>query len=252
MMVPLPSSFLDAPIAHRGLHDLSAGRPENSIEAFQAAIDGGFGIELDLQVTADGQAVVFHDYRLNRLTEQTGLVRERSLDALSGMLLKGGDSTIPSLREVLELVGGRVPLLAEVKDQDGALGENVGALEQATAAALAGYDGDVAVMSFNPHSVAALRDALPGVARGLVTEEFSADEYPAAQEALDRLSEIADFERVGASFISHDVRTLDMARVAELKANGVPVLTWTVRSPEQEAVARRVADNVTFEGYLPG
>lgn len=247
----LPPSFLARPIAHRALHDIKASRPENSPAAVRAAVEAGYGIEIDLQISADGVAMVFHDYALKRLTGARGKVSERTADALGSLTLLGGADGIPTLAEVLALVDGRVPLLIEVKDQDGALGPNVGPLEEATAKALDGYAGDVAVMSFNPHSVARMAALMPDVPRGLTTEDFVAvPEWGADAAEKVRLARIEDYRWVGACFISHNHKHLGMDRVAELKSEGAVVLCWTIRSPEQEAKARRIADNVTFEGYL--
>jgi glycerophosphoryl diester phosphodiesterase len=106
-------------------------------------------------------------------------------------------------------------------------------------------------MSFNPHSIARMAELAPDVARGLVTDAYAADDWPLLKpEVRQNLRAIADYDRVGASFISHQARDLGNARVAELKASGAHVFTWTIRSPEQEAEARKVAENVTFEGYL--
>jgi glycerophosphoryl diester phosphodiesterase len=160
---------------------------------------------------------------------------------------------VPTFREVLALVAGRVPLLVEVKDQSHELGPVEGLLEEAAVAALRGYDGPVAFMSFNPQSVMALRDAAPDVPRGLVTCSYDPADpewAPAGEARLDRLRAIADYDAAGACFISHEAADLGRARVAELKRDGVPVLCWTIRSPEAERAARRIADNVTFEGYL--
>jgi glycerophosphoryl diester phosphodiesterase len=150
----------------------------------------------------------------------------------------------------LDLVGGRVALLIEIKDQDGMMGPRVGALETAVAQALKGYEGPVAVMSFNPHSVIAMRDLAPGVPRGLTTCAFEPAAWAPLPEAVcERLRAIPDYEEAGASFISHEARDLARPRVAELKAAGARVLCWTVRSPEAERAARLLAENVTFEGY---
>jgi glycerophosphoryl diester phosphodiesterase len=242
--------FLTRPIAHRAFHDLAAGRPENSRAAIAAAIAAGYAIEIDIQPSADGRAMVFHDYELARLTPETGAVCQRNAAELSAIPLRGGDEGIPSLREVLDLVAGRVPLLIEIKDQDGALGTRVGPLEQAVAGDLAGYPGAVALMSFNPHSVAALAGAAPDRPRGITTCGYAAAHFPLLPEATRaHLRGIPDFDRVGASFISHAAADLDHPRVAELKARGVPVLCWTIRSAEAEAQARRLADNITFEAY---
>lgn len=248
----LPGVFLERPIAHRALHDLSQGRPENSVGAVLAAIEHGFGIEVDIQLTADGQALVFHDYDLFRLTGSRGAVRDRTARDLATIPLTGSSEAPPTLPQVLAIVAGRVPLLIEIKDQDGALGDDVGPLEAAVAGALDGYDGPVAVMSFNPHSISAMQVLAPDVPRGLVTDPFTAEDWPVPAERRARLAAIEDFERVGACFISHNRRDLASPRVAELRAGGTPVLCWTIRSPEEEAAARQYADNVTFEGYIPG
>jgi glycerophosphoryl diester phosphodiesterase len=238
------------PVAHRALH--GPGRPENGLAAVRAAVAAGYGIEVDVQPSSDGVAMAFHDEVLGRMTGEAGPVAARTARELGRLTLRGGAEGIPTLVEVLAEVGGRVALLVEVKDQDGALGESVGALEEAVARALRGYDGPVAVMSFNPHAVAVLRDLLPGVPRGLTTSAFSPGEWaPVPPATCDRLRGVPDYDRVGASFISHEARDLSSPRVAELKAQGAAILAWTIRSPEEEAAARRVADQVTFEGYAP-
>ncbi|MCW3783673.1 glycerophosphodiester phosphodiesterase family protein [Defluviimonas salinarum] len=248
--VSLPAAFLTAPIAHRGLHDRSAGRPENSLAAFRAAVAAGVGIECDIQPSADGVPMVFHDYDLRRLTGVPGRVGSRTAAELGTLKLLGGADCVPTLAEMLALVAGRVPLLIEIKDQDGAMGPDVGPLERAVDAALRDYAGPVALMSFNPHSVAALAAAAPDRPRGLVTSAYTAADWPLLPAAVrDRLREIPDYDRVGASFISHEAADLGRDRVAELKRAGAVVLCWTVRSPEAEAKARQVAANVTFEGY---
>jgi glycerophosphoryl diester phosphodiesterase len=246
----LPAAFLDRPIAHRALHDMAQGRPENSRAALSAAIAGGYGIEIDVQPSADSVPMVFHDEELDRLTDTTGLVNARSASALGQIRLRGSDEGIPTLAEVLEIVGGRVPLLVEIKDQDGQMGERIGPLEAATARVLAGYAGPVAVMSFNPHSVAAMARLAPGIPRGLTTSAWDpADWAPVAPAVCDRLRDIPDYDRTGACFISHEAADLARPRVAELAHAGAAILCWTIRSPQAEANARRIAQNVTFEGY---
>lgn len=247
----LPASFLAAPITHRGLHDIANGRRENSMASFQAAIDAGYGIEMDIQASSDGVPMVFHDYDLGRLTHQTGPVAGRSAEALTQIGLRDDPGTIPTFVEMLELVAGRVPLLIEVKDQDGAMGPDIGPLGAGIARALKGYDGDAALMSFNPHHVAEFAKRLPDVPRGLVTDPYLADDWPTVPAATrDRLRNIPDYDAVGATFISHNRRDLHAPRVAELRKAEAAILCWTIRSPQEEAEARKVAHNVTFEGYL--
>lgn len=250
MTPTLPAAFLAAPLAHRALHDLAKQRPENSRAAIRAAVDAGYGIEIDLQLTSDGQAMVFHDYDLSRLTAAKGPLRRTTCAQAQQTTLTGGDGEgIPTLPEILELVAGRVPLLIELKDQDGGMGPDVGALEVSCTNALSGYAGPVAVMSFNPNSIAEMARLMPDLPRGLVTGSYAPLDWPLSQATCDRLREIPDFDRVAASFISHEASDLSRPRVQALRARGVPVLCWTIRSPDAEAVARSWADNVTFEGY---
>ena len=245
----LPERFRSLPIAHRALHNVADGRPENSRAAISAAISAGYGIEIDVQLSADNAAMVFHDYALERLTGTSGTVRVHTSDQLAQIGLSGGSEGIPTLPEVLDLVAGQVPLLVELKDQDGAMGPDIGPLEAATAMALRGYQGDLAVMSFNPHSVARMAELLPDVPRGLVTSAYRADDWPLSAATCDHLRAIPDYDRVGACFISHEVNDLDRPRVAALKAQGAFICCWTVKDAKTEAQARKVAGNITFEGY---
>ncbi|WP_112873457.1 glycerophosphodiester phosphodiesterase family protein [Paracoccus endophyticus] len=246
----LHPDFLSHPIAHRGLH--GPGVPENTMAAFRAAIDAGHGIELDLQPAEDGTPLVFHDYDLQRLTGSGGVVSALSVAEAGALQLAGSDEGIPTLAAVLDEVAGRVPVLIEIKDQDGALGPDMGELPGRVAEIVAPYHGPVAVMSFNPHAVAAVHAAAPHVPVGLTSCAFPADDWPGVPAARRAgLARLEDFDRVGACFISHDHRDLDNPAVAALAARGVPVLCWTIRTPEQAAAARRVAANITFEGFAP-
>lgn len=252
MTPALPPEFLDRPLTHRGLHDRAKGVIENSAGAVRASVAAGYGVEVDVQLTSDGAAMVFHDARLDRLTDESGPIRGWAARDLVTVTLTGSEETVPTLPQVLEIVGGKVPLLIEMKDQSGGTGSAPDELERAVAKALKGYAGAVAVMSFNPHMVANMAKRAPSVPRGIVTDGYNEREWPdLSPDTLHALREIGAFDAVGASFISHDWEDLAAPRVAELKARGVPILCWTVKSPEQEAQARRVADNITFEGYTP-
>ena len=246
-MIPLPQRFFELPFAHRGFHGLAG--PENSWASFQAAIDAGYGIELDVQLSADDQAVVFHDYELDRLTSKTGLVRDLPAAALRSTKLTNGTDGIDALGPVLDRIGGRVPVLIELKDQSRVLGPSDGVLEAAVAKACQNHT-DLAVMSFNPHMVAELARLMPEVPRGITTAPFLPKYWGHVPEATRaRLREIPDAARVGASFVSHDARDLDRPRLRELKSEGLAVFCWTIRSEEAEKAARTIADNITFEGY---
>lgn len=248
-MPALPEAFIRIPIAHRGLH--GPGVPENSLAAAQAAIDAGYGIEMDIQPAAGCVPMVFHDYDLSRLAEDEGYIADLSPEDLADMRLFGTDQEIPTLAQMLRLVDGRVPLLIEIKDQDGRLGTNIGELHLHVAEQLKAYQGPVAVMSFNPHIVKAFHEVMPDIPVGITSCDYPADDWPALDdETRLHLAEIAGYDMSGASFISHDRTELTNPRVDALKSQGVPILCWTVRTPEQEAEARRIADNITFEGYL--
>ena len=246
-MTALPQGFLDRPFAHRGLHDAKAGIVENSAAAVAAAAAAGYGIEIDVQLSADDAAMVFHDATLGRLTGSAGAVSARPAAELSRIPLAGaGDGgTIPTLAEVLGIVAGRVPLLIEMKDQtpnpgrpDPAKGN--ARLAAAVARALDGYAGPVAAMSFAADLVTAFGAAAPGVAVGLTTADTRA---AATGRGMAKAGQIC--------FVSHDWRGLSCLGIGGLRAAGVPVLCWTVRAPWEAGLARRVADQVTFEGYRP-
>jgi glycerophosphoryl diester phosphodiesterase len=248
--VPLPGAFLTQPLAHRALHDRAAGRPENSRAAVRAAVAAGYGIEIDVQMSADGQAMVFHDEDLDRLTAEHGPVKARTAAELGRIRLRDAEDGIPTLPEVLALIDGRVPLLIEIKDQTLTMSETDGRLEAATAAALQSYAGPVAVMSFNPHAVASMARLAPQLPRGLTTSAYDPEDWsPLPEATCIRLRAIPDYDRTGASFLSHEAADLARPRVAELKAQGAAILCWTIRSPEAEVRAREVAQNITFEGY---
>lgn len=248
--VALPDSFLRLPIAHRAYHDRAARRPENSRAAIRAAMDAGYAIEIDIQPSGDGMPMVFHDYDLRRLTGRPGRIRGLTAAELGALPLLDADEGIPTLAEVLALVGGQVPLLIEIKDQDGGMGPDVGPLEAAVAEALRDYRGDVALMSFNPHSVAALAEHAPDRPRGITTSAYRDADWPfLSARVRDVLRDIPDLERTGSSFVSHEASDLDRPLLQTLKCDGIHILTWTIRSPEAEAKAREVARNVTFESY---
>lgn len=250
MRKPLPQGFLQIPLAHRAFHNRAERRPENSRAAIIAAMAAGYGIEIDLQMSSDGKPMVFHDEKLDRLTQSQGLLRNHSAADLGRILLRDSDEGIPTLAEVLTLVAGRVPLLIEIKDQTDRMAETDGRLEAATAAALVGYGGPVAVMSFNPHCIAHMARLAPDVARGLTTSAYDpADWAPLPPETCARLRDIPDYDRTLSSFISHEAADLAAPRVAELQSQGAAILCWTIKSAEAEAKARKIAQNITFERY---
>ena len=252
-MIPLPEEFLTNPLAHRGYHGQAPDVSENSRAAFEEAVVRGYGIELDVQLSADGEAMVFHDFRLERLTSESGLVRERRRPCLERIELGASAETIPALDDVLALVAGRVPVLIEIKRPVRTKVDDGNVLERAVARVVNLYEGPVAVMSFCPDAIERFASVAPDVPRGLTTCPFRPRDWPGlSDDVLAGLRNVVDFERLGATFISHQMADLRRPRVADLKACGTPLLCWTVRCIEHEVEARRVAHNITFEGYEAG
>ncbi|MGH6786817.1 MAG: glycerophosphodiester phosphodiesterase family protein [Novosphingobium sp.] len=223
--------------AHRGLH--GAGAPENSPAAFAAAIDRGLGIECDVQRTLDGQAVVFHDWELDRLTGEAGPVARRSADQLSAIALVGGSDTVPSLRRVLDQVAGKVPLLIEIKSKRD---RQVAALCLAVRRQLEGYRAPHAVMSFDPRVSRWFAVHSPLTVRGLVvTEEHD-------KTLWGRLKRHFALWHARPDFLAYDIRDLPSRFAASQRRRGLPLLTWTVRSDEHRERAASHADAAIAEG----
>jgi glycerophosphoryl diester phosphodiesterase len=248
----LPREFLRAPIAHRGLHDRAKGRIENSRASVRAAVEAGYGIEIDIQRAGCGEAMVFHDASLRRITGRRCNVADFTAAELGGIELSGGGETIPTLGEILAIVAGRSALLIEGKDPDASLTDTGGALEARVGELLAGYGGPVALMSFNPHSVAAFGRAAPERARGLTTCDFVSIKWACLPDyRRAELAGLGDFASTGSSFISHNRKELDNPAVSRLRSQDMPVLCWVTRSEVEEKLARKMADNITFDGYSP-
>jgi glycerophosphoryl diester phosphodiesterase len=247
-----PSWLVAKPIAHRGLHNKAEGVIENTISAAEAAIARGLPIELDVQLTADKEAIVFHDFELDRLTDEAGSVVERKLSDLTRIDISGakdGDK-IPSLKQFLDAIAGRVPLVVEIKSKfNGDM-----TLTKRTVAILADYSGPFVIKSFDPDIVAHLRHHAPGITRGIIGElEYAskADSFM-TDELRHRLSNLLHFGESQPQFVSWKVHNLPCAAPYLCKAIGnLPLMTWTVRTPEDRARAEKHADQMVFEGFLP-
>ena len=243
------------PIAHRGLHARDAGRIENSPAAARAAIERGFAIECDVQPSADGEAMVFHDFRLDRLTGESGRARDRSAAELSQISLTGSTDRIPALPDFLALIGGRVPLVVEIKSAfDGDL-----RLARRTAEIVSASEYPIAIKSFDPDVIAHLSEnrAALGLANtplGIVAEaDYTHGEWAALpREKQAELANFLHFERSRPDFLSWSVSDLPHPTPYLCRAGlGLPVMSWTVRTPEQRAMAARWADQMVFEGFVP-
>jgi glycerophosphoryl diester phosphodiesterase len=239
------------PVAHRGLHAARNGIIENTPSAVAAAIDAGYAIEVDLQITADGEAMVHHDDALGRLTEGSGRLADLSAEALKRVPFKGTADRMLTLGALLDLVGGRAPLVLELKSHfDGDR-----RLVARTATVLASSSSaPVAVMSFDPFQIEALRAIEPRIPRGVVAERwYSRQEWPALTRGARRnMAHLLHGFRTCPHFVAYAVQ--DLPALAPLFAKhicGLPLLTWTVRTPEQARIARRLADQMIFEGFRP-
>ncbi len=234
---PAPNWIIERPIAHRGYHNRDEGRIENSLSAFQAAVDAGFAIECDLQVSANGVPVVFHDPELDRLTDVDGNLRDKKPQELAEITLSGSNDPISTLSTHLELVLGRVPIVLELK---GVEGHDAGFVE-GVAEAVAGYEGLLCVMSFDHWICEQFQMLLPDLPRGL-TAEGDDSKYGKHMKAME------DYD---LQFVSYGVKDLPNRFVQEMKDLGLPIITWTVRDEQSRQRTFEYADQMTFEGFDP-
>jgi glycerophosphoryl diester phosphodiesterase len=233
------------PIAHRGLWS-PEGPPENSLGAFQGACAAGYGIELDVQLSADGEAMVFHDEDLERMTGVAGKLSDRTAADLAELRLKGSDERIPTLSETLALVGRRAMVHVELKTPYG----HVGPLEQRTHEIIMDHVGPVAVIGFNPYSHAWFAERFPGVLRGL--DSYSYKTAPnmggAQRESFARLDHVAIAK---PHFLALGLDMLPSHKANGYRIEGLPIVAWTVRRPDQWAAISDECDNLIFEGFRP-
>jgi glycerophosphoryl diester phosphodiesterase len=237
--------LFDPPVAHRGLWSPDSA-PENSLAAFQAACAHGYGIELDVQLSADGEAMVFHDSRLERMTGEEGRLSDHTAADLGRMKLKGSDETIPTLADTLALVGHRAMVQVELKTPVG----EVGALEKRVHEILIDHNGPIAVIGFNPYSHAWFAHHHPNILRGL--DSYGYDDEGARKMAPEQRRAYANLEHVSIAkphFLALGVDMLPCARADQLRNEGYPIVAWTVRSPEQWERLCDHCDNLIFEGF---
>ncbi len=248
--VNAPSWLTARPIAHRGLHDRSAGIVENSIAAARAAIERGFAIECDVQDTADGEVVVFHDHTLERLTGASGAVKATSLARMTALTLTDSRETVPTLQAFLAAIGGKAPLVLEIKSRF----DGDPTLTRRTLGILEDYSGPVCVKSFDPDVVALVRDLAPQRSRGIVAQShFDHSGLDGLSETKRReMANLLHFPRTQPDFVSWRVADLPCAAPFLCRhLRSMPVMTWTVRDAQTGLTAREHADQIVFEGFLP-
>jgi glycerophosphoryl diester phosphodiesterase len=238
------------PVAHRGLHDAAARVIENTASAFRAAIEGGFAIETDLQLSADGEAMVHHDFALGRLTLGSRQLSAMTAAGLKEVPFKDTTDRIMTLGDMCDLVAGRVPMLVELKSRF----EGDRRLVKRAAEVLVNYAGPVAVMSFDPDFVQGLREIAPGLPRGIVAERhYVHQEWKDFTQSQRRnLAFLLHGFRTRPHFVAYQVK--DLPSPGPFIARyifGLPLLTWTVRMPEDRTRAGRWADQMIFESFRP-
>ncbi len=233
--------LVEYPIAHRGLH--TDEMPENSLGAFQNAIDNGYPIELDVHLTCDGTVVVFHDDSLARVTNKDGYVKNLTKDTLKDYSLFGTKYTIPTFKEVLDLVAGQVPILIEVKNTG-----KVGELESALLKILKDYTGEYAIQSFNPYVLEWFKKNAPQIARGQLAGYFKGEKLSFIKKfALKRM--LLNKKISCPDFISYDARNVPNRFVNKYK--NLPLLVWCVRSQDEYLKKVKYCDNIIFENFEP-
>jgi glycerophosphoryl diester phosphodiesterase len=240
--------LVERPVAHRGLH--GDGLIENTLSAARAAVEANFAIEVDLQLSADGEVVVFHDDTLDRLTDATGPVAARTLAELKQIAIRGSNERIPTLQDLLDTVAGRTPLVLELKSNwDGS-----DKLAARTAKILTGYEGPVAGMSFDPRILIDLQKYAPGLPRGIVAERYydHPDWAPLGAARKSQFGNLLHIPQTKPHFVAYYIR--DLPALAPLIARhllGMKLLTWTVRTDAERSKARRWANQMIFEGFRP-
>jgi glycerophosphoryl diester phosphodiesterase len=251
MAVAAPDWLIAKPIAHRGLHDSSQQIVENTCAAAQAAISRGFSIECDVQLSADGAPVVFHDSTLERLTLGRGRVKDRSARELAAVSFRAGTAQIPTFAEFLSRVAGRAPVICEIKsDFDGDM-----RLADAILALSSDYAGPLALKSFDPSVIAHLRSRTGDPPRplGIVAEaRYDLAEWRSLTPAQKvECASFTHFERTRPDFLSFSVDDLPHPTPYLLRLlTRTPVMAWTVRAAVQIEKAARWADQIVFEGPL--
>ena len=232
--------------AHRGLFDNNAGVPENSLAAMLKAVEHGYGIELDVQLTLDGEIAVFHDKDLRRMCGMDVSLSKIASADLSNSHLGGTNETIPLFSAVLEAVGGRVPLIVEIKHYG-----SVAALCAKVHQMLRRYNGPYCVDSFHPLAMRWYKKNAPEVIRGQLASGIIGGETPKSLQRVLKYLLLNVFSR--PDFIAYDVRSNENISLWLLRRIFKPLfVAWTVRSRDDESKAQRHYDLQIFEGHTPG
>jgi glycerophosphoryl diester phosphodiesterase len=253
-MVQFDRATFLRPIAHRGLHDQRSGRTENSSAAFESAIAKGYGIECDVRPARNGVPVVFHDETLERVTNGTGAISLHTAESLAEVLYPEY-SCVMTFAELLQLVGGRVPMLVEIKSEWEPPDQRF--LDEIARLSLA-YQGPIALMSFDPAVLVGLRALAPAIPRGMISGLYESEDGDTwwadkiDQNRAYRLAHLLESGPVNPAFIAYHVKALPtpVTRFTR-EVLGLPLLTWTVRDTDDLTRAKTWADAPIFEGIDP-
>ena len=252
-MANRPDWLTARPVAHRGLHDASAGILENSLSAIRAAVAGNFAIEVDVQLSRDGEAMVFHDGNLRRMTGHDVPIDDVISTDLARMSLAGTADAIPTLWDVLQTIQGRVPIFIEIKNDDPI--RPPAALLTRTLEVVGAYQGPVALMSFDPEVVKGIRRMAPKIPRGIIADKTTDPAHYGHLSAMERFRRrhLLHSAMTCPDFVAYCIKDLPAPGPATLRAFlNRPVLTWTVRSDQDRRSASTHADQMIFEGFNPG
>lgn len=227
----------NTPIAHRGFHDVQKRIYENTLSAAKAAMENGYGIEVDLQPSSDTMPMVFHDYELDRMTGHSGNIRDVAYKELNNIKINNSEDTIPTLKQLLNLIQGRVDIILELK---GLSGKDDGFVE-AVVRDLEGYQGNIAIMSFEHHILKDARKIAPDLNLGLTA-------YGGEERYTENTKGVQNYD---PDFISYEFKNLDTQFVREFVKTGKPIISWTVKSKQDAEYSARFVDQITFEGFKP-
>lgn len=232
--------FKDYFIAHRGFH--SAEAPENTIPAFEKAVENNYAIELDVQQISDGTIIVFHDNKLERLTGRDGYAKNLKKEDLQNCNILGTEYTIPQFCEVLKAVDGKVPLLIEIKNEF-----KVGELENAVVAELENYNGKFAIQSFNPYVIQYIKQKYPNIIAGQLSSYFKGIKLNFIKKLL--LKKLKFVKTNNADFIAYDATNLPNKYVS--KYDNLPLLAYTIKTQEEYEQIADICESIIFEGFQP-
>lgn len=227
-------------IAHRGYHDISKNIPENSIASYKRAIEYGYAIEIDLHLLKDGNIVSMHDDYLERMTGNSKKLVDCTYDEIKDLKLLGTEEHIPLLKEILDLVNGRVPLLIEYKYDN-----KPGLLEEKSMELLKNYKGEYAVQSFNPESVKWFKTNYENIPRGQLSSTFETEKMCFIKKYI--LKNVLLFSYNKPDFISYSIKGLPNKRIEKIRKNGVLILGWTVKDEDDFKIGKKYCDNLICE-----